>query len=152
MSLKHKILLFAAIFIIPLCALSNETVPKNTSIFTSWKVYPVSDDCGGFTVTLDQNEPSAKIYLQTYEGNCFSNKNSGKLIKFDKKTGYLKFSVLERNFTEPNTQRIEAEWRFVGYIKNNKLKGKMQFCFIYTDECTYNEKIVLTKTNRETLE
>ncbi len=151
MKIILKILLLFVILLKSSYVLSDESIPKNISIYTSWYVSQ-SDHCGGFTVTFVQNKLASKGYLQTYEGNCISTKLPVKLNKFDKKTGAIQFSVLDPDNTERNSQRIEAEWRFIGYIQKNKLKGKMQYCFIYTNECTYDEKITLTKTNHETLE
>lgn len=148
MKFKLKVLLFTAIFLISFNVLSDEPIPKNTSIYTSWKVYPVSGDCGGFTVTFVQKKLMTMGYLQIYEGNCMSSKYPAKLIKFDKKIGFTKFFVPDQRASKI----VDAEWRFTGYIQKNKLTGRMQYCFIYTNECTSDEKITLTKTNHKTLE
>jgi hypothetical protein len=116
MKITLKILLLFVILLKSSYVLSNEPSPKNISIYTSWYVSQ-SDHCGGFTVTFVQNKFASKGYLQTYEGNCISTKLPVKLNKFDKKTGAVQFSALDPDNTERDSQRVEAEWRFNGYVQ-----------------------------------
>jgi hypothetical protein len=115
------------------------------SVFSSYKVYPATGDCGGQTLTIVRDDQSRLIrgYLQTYEGNCEDSKVPITNVQFNSDKGALSFAAPTYVQDGKGGLMIFAERRFVGVIEKNRVKGKLQYCPIDSNSCTSSGKVNL---------
>jgi hypothetical protein len=114
-----------------------------TSVFSNYKVYPVSGDCGGLTLTLIRDNELRVIrgFLQTYEGNCQGTKIPITDIQLNKGT----LSFVAAVYGQDGKGGLEkfAERRFSGIVGKNRVKGKIQYCPTDGKSCNSSEPIIL---------
>lgn len=148
---KNLILILLAGF----CQLSKAaSLPpaELVSVFSSYKVYPATGDCGGQTLTIVRDDHSRLIrgYMQTYEGNCEGSKVQITNVQFNSDKGTLSFAAPAYAQDDKGGLMIFAERRFVGVIEKNRVKGNIQYCPISSNSCSSSEKVNLLAVAKET--
>jgi len=129
------------------CLVSQSSVcfaAEFVSVFSNYKIYPATGDCGGHTLTIVRDYQLRLIRgdLQTYEGNCEDSKVPINNVKFDSVKGTLSFAAPTYAHDGQGGLMIAGEQRFVGVIEKNRVKGKIQYCPI-SDSCISSEKVTL---------
>jgi hypothetical protein len=122
------------------------------SVFSSYKVYPSTGDCGGHTLTIVREDKSRLIsgYMQTYEGNCEAAKVPITNVHFNSGKGSLSFAFPTYVQDGKGVLVIVAERRFVGVLRNY-VTGEIQYCPI-SDPCNSSEMVNLSAVAKGTPE
>jgi hypothetical protein len=124
-----------------------------TDIFSNWKVYSATGDCGGQTLTLVRDNKARIIrgYLQTYEGNCEDTKTPIENIQLNSKKRGFSFTAATYVQDGKGGLEISAERRFRGTLGKTRVKGEIEYCPINSETCNSSESVVLLAVVRGTL-
>lgn len=125
---------------------------ESVSVFSNYKVYPETGDCGGQTLTLVRDSQSKVVrgYFQNYEGNCEQDKVPVSNLKVDSDSGKLSFAAAEYVQDSRGKKELYAQRRFVLVAKGDFLVGKMQYCPVRERSCGPREAVRLPSVKRGT--
>jgi hypothetical protein len=125
---------------------------ESASVFSNYKVYPETGDCGGQTLTLVRDGQSNVVrgFFQGYEGNCESDKVPVSDLRLDRDGKTLSFAAGEYVQDARGKRELFAKRRFVVVVKERFLVGKTQYCRDRGRSCDPWEAVRLPSVKRGT--
>lgn len=115
-------------------------------------VYPESGDCGGWTLSLVQNDKLNVIrgYLQSYKGNCEDAKVPITGVRFDNAKRALSFTAPDYVQNGAGGLKIAGEYRFSCTVTRHRVQGTVKYCLTDRNSCNAPEPFALRVVDRET--